>query len=78
MEIYKESIIKMLSKILSENIIFEKSVPLDISGRRILISSASIFPVLSIKCFDGEVLELKNLNPEDIIKISKLLCHHLG
>ena len=73
MEKYKESILKMLSKVLTKDIIYDNNTSLDISGRRIFISSATILP-LSVVCNDGEILLLEELCPEDVIKIAKLLC----
>ncbi len=77
MEMYKESALKILSKIFTKDITFQDNVSLSISGRRITISSA-IASSLSIKvktcCGNEEILCLRDLEAGDVLKIVEVLC----
>ena len=79
MEMYKESALKILSKIFTKDITFQDqdNVSLSISGRRITISSA-IASSLSVKvktCYGNEeILCLRDLEASDVLKIVEVLC----
>ena len=74
MGFYKNSIIKLLLKILKEDITFDQKITVNISGRRLVMSSITIFPEIIVIgetcCKDSVKIKLTELEPADVIKLT--------